>query len=169
MNKVNFRFFAIVFGIWTADFFSKIAAEKALLGGDIIPLVGDLLQFRLVYNTGGVFGVLQNNAIFFHIMTGIAIIALITYFIKTKENHIVFQIAISFILGGAFGNFTDRFFRIGVVDFIDMGIGANRFPTYNIADTFITFGAILLAITFFFLTKEEESKSTSNTEKGSNH
>ncbi len=164
MNKLNFRFFAIVFGIWIADFFSKIAAEKALLGGEIIPLIGDLLQFRLVYNTGGVFGILQNNAIFFHIMTGIAIIALITYFIKTKEDHIIFQIAISFILGGAFGNFTDRFFRIGVVDFIDMGIGANRFPTYNIADTFITFGAILLAITFFFLTNEKAS----NTEKGSN-
>lgn len=165
MEKLNARFFTIISLVWIGDFFSKIWAEKTLSGGHVIPLISDLLRFRLVYNTGGVFGILQNNAMYFHILTGLAIAFLVFYFIRTKENHPVFHTSISFILGGALGNFTDRFFRHGVVDFIDMGIGIHRFPTYNVADSFITVGAILLGITFFFLaerstTSQEGEKDT---------
>ncbi|MCB1147561.1 MAG: signal peptidase II [Leptospiraceae bacterium] len=152
-EKITLRFISIITLIWVADFFTKVWAVKELSSGQVINIVSDVFRFQLVYNTGGVFGIMQNNAMFFQFLTGFAILFLLFYYIKTEDGNTAFNFAISFILGGAVGNFTDRFFRHGVVDFIDMGIGNARWPTYNIADAFISTGAVLLAIAFFQIEK----------------
>ena len=143
------------------DFFSKIWAENVLGNGKTINIFGDILRFRLIYNTGGVFGIFPNNAKIFQVLTGVSIVLLITYFVYTPQKTPLFIRAISLILGGAFGNFIDRFFRHGVVDFIDMGVGIYRWPTYNVADSSISVGAVLLIFALYQiekLTKEQESK-----------
>ena len=155
-RAVKCRFVSVVVVIWILDFLTKWWAVDALSGGRSVPVLGDWLRFYLVYNTGGVFGIFQGNPMVFQSLTGVAIIFLLVYFIKTPDKNNLFIWAVSFILGGAFGNFTDRFFRIGVVDFIDMGIGTKRWPTYNVADSCISIGACLLIIAFYQMEKKQK-------------
>ncbi len=166
MSKgAKYRFFSTVVICWSLDVVTKIWAVDALSNYKLISVIGDYLRFRLVYNTGGVFGIFQGNPMVFQVLTGIAIVFLIIYFIKTVPKSDLFIWAVSLILGGAFGNFTDRFFRVGVVDFIDMGIGAKRWPTYNVADSCISIGAVLLAIAFYKMEKEAQAKQSEKIKK----
>ena len=165
MKKFDVRFFIIVIVGWGLDFITKILAVQNLSNNETIKLVGDFIAFRLVYNTGGVFGIAQGNPFIFHIMMGIAIIFLLVYYIKTESNDKYFSIAIASTMGGALGNFTDRFFREGVVDFIDMGYGVHRWPTYNVADAFISAGGLLLVITLWRMEKMEKEKLASSSKE----
>jgi len=159
MKKLNLTAVAIISLIWLADAVSKFWAVQRFSDGSSMKVLGDYLQLRLVYNTGGVFGIFQGNAIIFHILSGLAILFLLVYYLKSPYGDGFFNLAISFILGGALGNFTDRFFRPGVVDFIDMGIGLSRWPTFNVADAFISVGAVILLISFYL--EERRAKKSS--------
>jgi signal peptidase II len=159
MNKVTLRTVSIIFLAWTADFITKYFAVINLSDFKSVSILGDFLKFRLVYNTGGVFGIFQGNALVFQILTGFAIIFLFVYYLKSPQQDKFFNFAIAFVLGGALGNFTDRFFRTGVVDFVDMGLGNFRWPTYNVADMFISFGGVLLIISFYYAEKKHSTKS----------
>ena len=168
MEGVNkYRFFSIVIIIWFLDLLTKMWAVSKLSSGHFINLISDYLVFRLVYNTGGVFGIFQGYPMVFQVLTGFAILFLFFYFIQTPNKISLFNLAISLILGGAFGNFTDRFFRHGVVDFIEMGIGSYRWPTYNVADMSISVGACLLIIAFYIM--ESRNNSDSNLVKQGEH
>ncbi len=81
------------------------------------------------------------------------------YYYKTPETSLIFSLAIAAILGGALGNFTDRFYGTtpGVVDFIDIRLGSFRWFIFNIADAFICVGAFLLAIAFYQFEKAEKA------------
>ena len=74
------------------------------------------------------------------------VIAISTYLIYWlwKEKNKTVQLALSFILGGALGNLADRFFYQGVVDFLDFHLGSYHWPAFNIADSFIFLGVLLL-------------------------
>ena len=159
-NLVKYRFIGVVTLVWFLDFITKCWAVDALSSGTVISVFGHWFRFYLVYNTGGVFGIFQGNPMVFQCLTGIAIIFLLIYFIKTPDKNDLFIWAVSLILGGAFGNFTDRFFRHGVVDFIDMGIGNKRWPAYNIADSCISIGACLLIIAFYQMEKALKASET---------
>ena len=154
MKRINLKALIIIFSVWVLDVISKYWIVKNFSDGSAARLIGDYLQIRLVYNTGGVFGILQGNAMIFHILSGFAILFLMFYYFKSPYEDTFFNVAICFVLGGALGNFTDRFFRPGVVDFIDMGIGIHRWPTYNVADAFISIGALTLLLSFYLSEKK---------------
>ena len=63
------------------------------------------------------------------------------------------------ILGGALGNLVDRIYPGYVIDFIDMGIGSHRWPVYNIADTAVSVGGVLLILSFS-LSRDRETEHT---------
>lgn len=172
MKKFSIRFFSILVIVWALDTLTKIWAVKALTNKGVVQILGDFLQFRLIYNTGGIFGFAQGNAMVFQGLTGMAILFLILYYHKNPDHDNLFDLSISLVLGGALGNFTDRFFRPGVVDFIDVdffnipAIGIYRWPIFNIADTFISIGALLMIISFVRFERrrlqEENSSGPSN-------
>ncbi|MCS6984288.1 MAG: signal peptidase II [Leptospiraceae bacterium] len=150
-KKFNLLFFSIVGVVWLLDFLSKQWALSKLAGQPYQPILGEYLGLELTFNTGGIFGIFQGNAMFFHIMTGVAILFLLVYYargVSAEENTRLFQVAMAMVLGGALGNFTDRFYQEGVVDFINMGIGPYRWPTYNVADAFISTGALFFVLSF---------------------
>lgn len=149
MKKISAKALSLIILVWFADFITKFLAVRFLTEGRGVPVIGDIVQFRLIYNTGGVFGILQGNSFIFHIMTGIAILFLLIYYLRSPYDDPYFTVAICLVLGGALGNFTDRFFRKGVVDFLDVGIGIHRWPTFNAADAFIFLGAVFLLISFY--------------------
>lgn len=112
---------------------------------DFIPIVGDTIRIAYSHNTGIAFSMLQNMPQLLTI-TSLAIIAVAIFFYLTQmpNRHPFVQTILGFILGGAFGNLIDRV-RLGyVVDFIQVG----WFPIFNLADSAITVGAVLLIIQF---------------------
>ncbi len=76
----------------------------------------------------------------------------VSLFIKTQDK--VFQFTLTLILSGALGNFIDRIFRGFVIDFIDIYIGKYHWPAFNIADSCITVGFVILMMNILFLNKK---------------
>ncbi len=126
------------------------------------PLVGDWLTLQLVYNPGAAFGISvgqHSRWVFF----GLAIVALIilgTMVRQTKPADRLRLAALALVCGGAVGNLIDRVRSPrGVIDFIDVGIGTHRWPTFNVADMAVTVGAVTLAIVLWLEGREEEKAS----------
>ncbi|MDI6602408.1 MAG: signal peptidase II, partial [Thermoanaerobacteraceae bacterium] len=113
------------------------------------PIIGNLLEFTFVKNKGAAFGILQNQTVFFIIITLMVSVALI-YLLISVPGQFYIKLSLSFIFGGALGNLIDRI-RLGyVIDFIHI----SHWPVFNIADMFIVFGSIILAI-FIFISEKK--------------
>lgn len=112
----------------------------------------------LNYNQGAAFSFLANQAswskIFFGVIAVIVSLGLI-YYILYRSYSLITGIALGFILGGAVGNLVDRIIFGRVTDFIDWYYGSFHWPTFNIADSFITIGVILLILESIFVKKEQ--------------
>jgi signal peptidase II len=135
-----------------ADVASKLLAESLLSRRLPVPVIGDFVQLRLVYNECAAFGLClgaYSRWIFF----GLALVALFVLGSMVRAAHPGDRIrlfALALVCAGAVGNVVDRVrSSLGVVDFLDVGIGARRWPTFNVADSAITVGAITLAVSLW--------------------
>jgi signal peptidase II len=134
-----------VAGIVAADQLTKSWAVTALADGPV-NVIGDSLQFSLSRNAGSAFGRFQGMT------TLLAVGAIIVSLLIVREaRHAPDRwrlIGYTLVLGGAIGNLADRFFRAPgflkghVVDFVAVG----RFPVFNLADSCITIGAVILVV-----------------------
>jgi signal peptidase II len=113
-------------------------------------LIGSVLRIRLSTNSGAVMGILSGSRPILISVTIISIIALIYFAYRMRYAPALSRVCVGLVLGGAFGNLIDRIATGEVVDFIDMGIGSLRWPTYNVADIAVTLGAAFLIATFVF-------------------
>ena len=141
------------------DFATKLLAESLLARHVPLALVGDWVQLRLVYNQGAAFGLHlgeYSRWIFF----GLAVVALIVLgsMVRATRPGDRFRLfALALVCGGATGNLVDRIRSpLGVVDFLDVGVGAWRWPTFNVADSAITVGAIALAVSLWLEGREHQ-------------
>lgn len=151
-------FWPIAIAVVVTDFITKRAALGALGRGESHQFIGDYVRFTLGYNNGIAFGLSAGDAgrPFLIIFTLIAVAGILWIYRTTDAAQKLQVAALALIMGGAIGNLLDRFQRVeGVVDFIDVGIGAKRFWTFNIADSAITVGAVLLILASM-TTKTEE-------------
>ncbi|MFH1640777.1 MAG: signal peptidase II, partial [Candidatus Omnitrophota bacterium] len=130
--------FIILSIILSLDQLTKILANKNLLLNKSVPLINNVFHLTLVYNRGAAFGLLKNQLHLF-IFTSVIAVVLIYLNLKDAENK-RHSIALSLILAGALGNLIDRLFFGYVIDFLDFRI----WPVFNIADSAITIGMILL-------------------------
>lgn len=114
--------------------------------------------FRITYtcNDGAAFSILKGKRVFFIIMT-IAVVCLIVYYLLKNKVYWVEKYSLLLIISGAVGNLIDRIMYGYVIDFLDFIIFGYDFPVFNIADSFITIGAIGLIISILFLNKEGEN------------
>ena len=142
-------FWPILFVVAIVDVITKAAAERLLLPRGIPhEVVGNTLRFTLVYNPGAAFGLNlgpQSRWIFAG-LTLVALVILGRLYRTTRTGHVARSVALALVCAGAVGNLLDRmrsFF--GVVDFIDVGVGDARWPTFNVADMAVSVGAALLA------------------------
>lgn len=132
----------IVFFVYFFDRMSKFYAEKLLLKGQSIPVLKNIIHATLIHNTGAAFGMFREASCLFVIIAVLAAVLIIHLFIKHRRNLAFLEkMAVSFIFGGILGNLTDRLLYGHVIDFIDFRI----WPVFNIADSFITIGALILA------------------------
>lgn len=110
-------------------------------------VIGDVVRFTLAYNPGAAFSmsVGQYSRYIFGAFAIIALIILWNLYRTTKPGDLTRVVALGLAWGGAAGNLIDRFrSSLGVVDFIDIGVGDVRFWTFNVADSGVTIGALLL-------------------------
>ena len=153
-------FWSIAIAITVLDFITKQLAESSLQRGQPVEVLGDVLRFTLGYNTGIAFGLSLGGASrWVLVAVTLLTMGLIFWLFRSVDaRHKLQIIAFGLIMGGAAGNLLDRIFGDhGVIDFIDVGVGATRFWTFNIADSGITVGAILLIISSFFEHKDIKS------------
>ena len=136
---------AIVFGVVALDQLSKWWAVRELSDGPI-GVIGDDIGFVLVRNTGSAFSLFQAFTPLLAIVAIVVAVVLVRTVHRTRDTLMV--VGLSLVLGGALGNLIDRLFRTpgflkgAVVDFIHVG----DFPTFNIADSAITIGAVLIVV-----------------------
>lgn len=142
-----------------SDQITKFWAADVLKNGDSIKIIGNFLRFTYAENKGAAFSILQNQRTFFLIITIVMLIFLGYIYFKTKNITKLSKVSIVMITGGAIGNFIDRY-RFGyVIDFIDVRFGDfYNFPVFNIADSFVVCGTILMIILILF-NKFEKSGS----------
>jgi signal peptidase II len=102
------------------------------------------LHIVSVRNTGAAFGMFRHlGSNFFIIISAAAIVFLVYLIVKNAYN----LFGLSLILGGAVGNLIDRLYYGKVVDFIDFSIGTYHWPSFNIADSALTVGIIIIFLT----------------------
>jgi signal peptidase II len=133
------------------DFVTKRWVESGLFYGEQIP-VTSFFNLVLTYNAGAAFSFLSDAAgwqrWFFSSIAGGASIMII-YLLRRHEADKLFCTALSLILGGAVGNLWDRLTLGHVVDFLDFYIGTYHWPAFNVADSAIFVGAMLLVLQSF--------------------
>ncbi|HEX3928291.1 MAG TPA: signal peptidase II [Gemmatimonadales bacterium] len=144
------------------DRLTKMWAERTLALRGVVPVVGDTIQLRLVYNPGAAFGLNLGSWSRWAFLS-IAVIAIILLY-RMAQHALPFdrlrQFSVGFVAGGAAGNLVDRILSSrGVVDFIDVGVNSVRWPTFNVADIAVSCGAIVLA---FSLWREDARRATAS-------
>lgn len=142
-------FWPVLVLVTTVDFCTKaLAVNRLTLEHMPHDLFGDWLRFTLVYNPGAAFGlhVGEHSRWIFMALTMIALVILGRLYVTTRDGDVRRTLSLALVCGGAIGNLIDRIRAArGVVDFIDIGVGDSRWPTFNIADMAVSLGAFLLA------------------------
>jgi len=145
------------------DQLTKFWAVSSLPIGQPHSILGEFLQFRLIYNQGGALGTNLGNGVFY-LISSLVILLFVLYFIVTNIDSKIIAFPMAAIAGGAIGNIIDRI-RLGqVVDFLDLdffdinifGYKIDRWWTFNIADVGITVGMIILLIHIIFFSKSKK-------------
>jgi len=133
--------FLIVLAIFALDQITKLCAVKFLSGSSSVPVISNVFHLTLVHNTGAAFGIFRSSPRLF-IAVAFVSACVIVYLLSRRGRMFSFsgRIALYFILSGTLGNLVDRL-RLGyVIDFLDFRV----WPVFNVADSFITAGAVIL-------------------------
>ena len=162
MNKVSesqlniFLSLSIVSLVIFLDRITKVFFSKILSSGESLPVLRGILEMTLVHNTGIAFGLFKDQGVVFIIIPVIAIALLIynIFYYKNNDQELsrTYIIAFSLILAGAVGNLIDRVYYGYVIDFIDLQI----WPVFNIADSSITIGAVIIALKCILMTGRQK-------------
>ncbi len=130
------------------DLATKAMAVFSLPRGIPMPVSGEWLRFTLVYNPGAAFGMSLGpySRWIFLVLALVVLRVLWQLYRETRDRDNLRTFALALVSSGAVGNVIDRIRSPeGVIDFIDVGVGALRWPTFNVADVAVTCGAALLA------------------------
>ena len=129
------------------DQVTKYLVASQMTIGQSIPIIDNFLYITSHRNAGAAWGIFQGKMMFFYLIT-LAVIAVVIVWMTRldikKDKWLM--IALALILGGAVGNFIDRVLYQHVVDFIDTYILGYDFPIFNIADSALCIGVVLMAI-----------------------
>jgi len=150
--------------VFVLDIATKQIAEAFLNYGEPVYLL-PVLDFTLLYNKGAAFSFLANEGgwqrWFFTAISLVVSIVLIVWLKKLPRTQLWLPIALALILGGALGNLFDRVMFGHVIDFISVHWDKSYFPAFNIADSAITVGAIMMAIDVVLEGKREAQQNAS--------
>lgn len=154
LTRSQFDIFLAIIATFSIVFFDRVTKaffSDLLAYGESLPVIRNVLHMTLVHNTGVAFGFFKDQGIVFIVIPIIAVFLLVFNIYYYRQNNEALSrsyiVAFSLILGGAIGNLIDRIVYGHVIDFIDFRI----WPVFNIADSAITIGAVLIAFKCFRL------------------
>lgn len=150
--------YILILFIIALDRISKILAVKYLSVINTHPLIRDVFHLTYRENTGAAFSILSGRRILLIGFTAIAISAMVIVLelARRKGGHWLFTLSLSMIIGGAIGNLIDRASLGYVIDYFDFRL--INFAVFNVADSFISIGAVLLGASIIFEEKLQGSK-----------
>jgi signal peptidase II len=140
------RLILFAFGILLLDLVTKFLVVRFLPLHAPVQIAGDFIQFVHVKNYGSAFGVVQGGRLFFIAFSILSIVLITALARQPRYRTPAYGFSLGLILGGATGNLVDRAFYGAVTDFVDIGIGSHRWPTFNVADIVVSIGVFLLAL-----------------------
>ncbi|MDT3679844.1 MAG: signal peptidase II [Burkholderiaceae bacterium] len=143
------KWLGIAAAVVALDQATKFAVERAFSYGERLAVVPGFFDLTLVYNRGAAFSFLANAAgwqRWFFIALGAVAAAFIVWLLARHGSQRLFALALALILGGAIGNVVDRIARGHVVDFVLLHWQRFHWPAFNVADSAITIGAVLLVL-----------------------
>ena len=185
-NKWPFHVAVIIFSIISDQLtklwaLSRFTDEAGNMTYEKIPVIGELVRFQLVFNKGAAFSSRPQDLmpflppwLFFLLISIVAAVALAWFYKSIDKRDYVSRLGVVMILGGAVGNFIDRMRMQMVVDFIDcdipdihiMDFNMVRFPTFNVADSFVTVGVEIVFLSPVILRKlHKQMKEEKDAEK----
>lgn len=163
-NRYLFNVSLIAAVVFLADQITKIWALKSLSPVTKTSIIGDLVQFTLIFNEGGAFSTKLGSTYFYTFASIAVMIIVVIVLYKDAGKNRILDVALSLVLGGALGNLTDRLRFGAVVDFIDVdfpdfslepvkilffdfpGYALDRWPVFNIADSAVSVGMVLIIV-----------------------
>lgn len=141
-----------------------IAAKLTI--GEEISVIGNFFLITSHRNRGAAFGILQDRRWFFIVITIVVVCAIIWYMLQIrKSGSWVVLTGLGLILGGAIGNFWDRAMHGEVVDFLMFNFGSYTFPIFNVADSAICIGVVLVLLDTLLMAKKENEHQVQSEEK----
>lgn len=142
----------ITVAIVAADMIIKYWAQTTLMEIRTIPVIQDVFHLTYAENKGAAFSILEGQRWFFIVLTSVMLVVIAVAFFKNFFKGIWGRTTLVFIFAGAVGNFIDRV-RFGyVVDMFDFRL--INFPVFNVADIFLTIGAVMGVIYILFMDKD---------------
>ena len=155
MNK-TFIFTFISLLVVLADQYTKYLVRHKLVEGKSVKLIGRVVYLTYLKNRGAAFGILQGGRWIF-IVIAIAVATLIIVNARLVVSSGLLSVGTALLLGGIVGNLIDRIFLGFVTDFIDF----HFWPVFNIADSAVDIGLLIIFIYFLFYENGENFKSHS--------
>ncbi|MDR1016718.1 MAG: signal peptidase II [Coriobacteriales bacterium] len=150
MKRRHGRLFSLLFVVLAAllllwaDAASKNAAVSQLTGIRQLTVLPHLLSFQLLYNAGAAFGAMQGIALPLGVFAGVVLLVVLAYLLVVAKHSLLELCGFALFAAGVAGNALERLVKGTVTDFIKLDF--IQFPNFNLADTFITCGVILLLI-----------------------
>tara|TARA_Y100000758_G_C15942033_1_gene382735 strand:+ start:145 stop:642 length:498 start_codon:yes stop_codon:yes gene_type:complete len=149
-KRITRYILVVPFCVIALDIFTKFLVVKFLMHGDVWPSESWPVQIIYVTNTGAAFGLFQEAGLFL-ILASIVGIALVSFYFLRPVLKNSLRFALGLILGGACGNLIDRAIKGEVPDFIKFP----EWPTFNVADSAITIGVVLLLWVIYHESKSQ--------------
>lgn len=171
MSRI-WKYSLIIVAIILLDQFSKGVIQQDFRLGESIKVIDGFFNITYVRNTGAAFGMGQNfndniRKPLFLFLPVLLCFWLLWLIVKTRNDKSFIEgSAYMLIFAGAVGNLIDRFSLGYVVDFLDFYLGRSHFPAFNVADSSITIGGILLGLNFILESKNQLNKKNSEPTEG---
>lgn len=137
------------------DQVSKWWVMQAMGLYESVPVLGSFFKLTYIHNPGAVFGLRLGGPYFHLALAAVALIFVCVLLWRLPPNSTWPSVGLALVLGGAIGNMIDRV-RFGVViDFLDFGFGDTRWWIFNLADTWVSVGTVLLLFTYGLQSSDE--------------
>jgi len=145
------RYLLLSLAVLVLDQWTKWLVEIHLPHHVAQPVIAGFLSLTHVRNTGVAFGLFAAGG---HVPTAwvlsalglVALTVVSLYFWRTAAQHRLLLVALALVLGGAVGNLLDRVMSGAVTDFVDVYVGTHHWPAFNVADSAISIGLLLMAV-----------------------
>jgi len=158
LSKKHGVFFITLLLVVGLDQISKIYVSSVMSLHASCPVLDGFFNITYVRNPGAAFGLFANatpmlRSLFLITVSAAAIVMILWFLVKNRSAGMLLIFALSLILGGAAGNLLDRIRFGNVVDFLDFYIASCHWPAFNVADSAISIGAVLLIVEMFIRKK----------------